>query len=505
MEYILSPQQMREADTTAIKKYGIAGPLLMENAARSSALVIREFFDEWDIMPDTLILCGSGNNGGDGFALARHLYDDFNVEVAWIGDEKKMSPETKTNYESVKKLKIPMTHIKDENIIKKLSVDKHLIIDSMIGVGGSENLRGLVIPILEKVNETDSMRVAIDAPTGLNTETGIASEYCFLADHTITMFAVKTGMLLNQGISNCGSIHIVDLGAPEFIVQDISNVAVLDENDIDDILPVRELSSTKFDNGRCVMIAGSVNMPGAAALASNAAIKSGAGLVYLYSPHVHPSILPEIIPFNTEANMKGGISLNNYERIMEMAEKADVFAMGPGIGDDPNTLQLISKLIDNLPDKVNLVIDADAIKALKNDIKYRENMIITPHTGEFANLIEMQRQDVEADSFNLTTKWAKELGLTIHLKHFPKITSNGEETFFNLSGNPGMATAGSGDVLTGIIAGLWAQLPDEDATLITAAADKIHSIAGDHYAERYSEMTLTASSILKSLEYIFEE
>ena len=220
MHHVLTVEQMRAADATAINEYNIAGVLLMENAARSTAEYIEHIFREIDLeFPMIDIICGSGNNGGDGFALARHLHENYPVRVFWIGQQGKMSPETKNNFLSAEKLDIEMHHIETDEDLKFVEFSNDCVIDSMIGVGGSENIKGIALEILKKVKNNPALKIAVDAPTGLNTVSGIAGENCFKADSTITMFAVKTGMLLNDGPDVCGFIYTAYLGAPEQIVK----------------------------------------------------------------------------------------------------------------------------------------------------------------------------------------------------------------------------------------------------------------------------------------------
>ncbi len=498
MKYILTPGQMRQCDESAINHYGIHGAVLMENAARSAAIYIRNIIGT-QIKYRILILCGSGNNGGDGFALARHLFEDYNVTVAWIGSREKMSHETEVNFTALQKIGVELFHLDSDNDISGFDFGHDCIIDSMIGVGGSENLRGLVVPILKRANSSDAFRVAIDSPTGLNTATGAASSGCFVADLTITMFAVKTGMLIRDGIEVCGEILTADLGAPEFIVQSHSKIRAIEKVDIRKMIPLRRRISSKFDYGRVLVIAGSDSMPGAAALAANAAINSGAGLVYLATTNPHPSLKPEIIPFAMKKTADGTLAVGNYEALAGLIDKCDVIAIGPGIGENKETIGLMGKIIGKAGKDKLVIIDADGLKAIDIKKKYSNNVIITPHIGEFAALINEPRDRIADDAHGFANAWANKLGCTILLKHVPTIITNGSESYWNTNGNPGMATAGSGDVLTGIIAAL---LPVAANPLEAAAlAAFIHASAGDEYCSAYSQETLTAG---KMIDYIKE-
>jgi len=501
MQFILTPNEMRLADRTAIETYKIPGELLMENAGRSVSEFTDEIIQKNNIKnPHLLILCGNGNNGGDGFAAARHLANKYAVRIAWIGSEIKMSPETYQNFAIANQMEIPMDHLESEIDVDKYDFSADIILDALIGVGGTEDLKGLVVNILQKVNKIKTIRIAIDVPTGLNSETGFAHPDALISDYTITMYALKSGMLLNEGINLCGEKHIANLGSPDKIISNISKIAFLEDIDVASLLPARKRISSKFDYGRVVILAGSKRYPGAAVLSANAAIKIGAGLVYLLSPIIHPAVLPEIIPTELPSNSNGFIDSNAKQYILAAIKKATVLAIGPGIGDNETTLNVISELLEELPEGLPVILDADALKVINNKSILRKNIILTPHTGEFSRITGIDRDTISKNTNILAQEWAEKLNCTILLKHVPSIITDGDYSFWNLGGNPGMATAGSGDVLTGIIAGLIAQglNPLEAASL----GAYIHSMAGDYYANEYSQETLTSSSIISTLDTI---
>lgn len=504
MLYILTPEQMRAADSVAINDIGVPGAILMENAARSCAeILFEQVFPLFPVKPTIILLCGSGNNGGDGFALARHLTGEADVFIYWIGKEESMSPETRTNFKALKKLNIPVFHIENEKQINNLSFECDILVDSLIGVGGSENLRGLVVPILQKANLSDSVKIAIDAPTGLNTETGNAHDDSFRADYTVTMFAVKTGMLLNEGMNLCGNIFIAGLGVPESLANSFSDTLSMEFQDLINYFPARKRISSKFDYGKILIIAGSKKYPGAAALTSNAAITCGAGLVKLFTTKIHHSLLPEVIPFELDSTPDGFISGNNLDTILSECEKSDVLVIGPGLGDNDETISLVKKILKKVDKNLPVIIDADGLRAIDKKSKLRQNIVLTPHTGEFSRIIGVEREIIEKDSLYIAREWSKKLNCVIVLKHVPVIISNRVKTYLNLNGNPGMATGGSGDVLTGIIASLVAQgLSVYDSAV---AGVFIHAAAGDYYASQYSMQTLTATGIIDSLKHVVHQ
>ncbi len=495
MQNILSVDEMRQADSSAINEYNIAGELLMENAARSSAEYIDDFLVDNNLADPMIdIICGSGNNGGDGYALTRHLHEKYSIRVFWIGSIEKMTEETKNNFLALEKLGIDLQHISSADELENFNFSEDCVIDAMIGVGGSENIRGIALDILKKLNFNPALKIAIDAPTGLNTNTGLAGEYCFNADLTVTMFAVKTGMLLNDGPDVCGDISVAYLGAPDKIGNKFAKIYLLEDEDIQTILPTRKRISSKFDYGRVLVVAGSKQFPGAAALSANSAIISGAGLVHLYSTIIHSFVLPEVIPHLLPETSEGSISETALEQILKDSKNANVVAIGPGLSKNKETIALVKKLIDKLSSDISIVVDADGLLAIDKNSKLRKNIVLTPHVGEFARIIGLKREDVYKNYFELVKEWSKKLNCTIVLKHIPVITSNGDETYFNIAGNPGMATGGTGDVLTGVISGLLAQ--HIDPLEAAALGVYIHSRAGDIYTDDFSEQTLTSSSLI---------
>ncbi len=499
MKYILSVEQMRKIDNIAINEFNISGNLLMENAAHSATNIILGIFDEYDLInPNIDFLCGSGNNGGDGFAIARHLANYYkNIRVFWIGSIEKMSDETKNNFLALEKIGIELIHIDSNNELELIDFSQDCIIDAMIGVGGSENIRGIAKDILDKLIEYNSLKIAIDAPTGLNTNTGNVYENCFEADYTITMYAIKKGMLLNDGPDVCGEIYEAFLGIPQYLSEDYVNNFFMEDEDIQYLLPIRKSRTSKFDYGRILVIAGSDRFPGAAALVSNAAVKAGAGLVQLYSTKFHSSILPEVIcvPLSKKGDL---IDIDNSLKIIKNdMQKANTIAIGPGIGDNEHQLNFIKELLKIIPENIKVILDADALKVIDENYKLSKNYILTPHSGEFSKITAIKREIIEKQPDTLVYEWSKKLNCNILLKTRPVIISNGEENFWNLIGNSGMATGGSGDVLTGIIAGLAAQGLDVFTASFLGAY--LHAKAGDLYLEDNNEYTLSASNLIEYL------
>lgn len=514
MKSILTPEQMRLADMTAIERYGIPSAILMENAARSAAEIINAEFASLSeflrrtlgttgsVSPKVGIFCGSGNNGGDGFAIARHLFGR-NIKVFWFGAKDKMSNETLTNFESIEKLGIETIHIGSPADLSMASFDFDCIIDAMIGVGGSSTINGIPALILGELTKTNSLKIAIDVPTGLDSLSGIAGSNCFRADLTISMFAIKQGMLLRDGPDYCGRIEVARLGAPDFIPLNVADSFFLESEDIETMIPPRNRVSSKYDYGSVLVIAGSDQYAGAAALSANSAISSGAGYVRLFTTTRHSAILPEIIVHECPKTESGSISRKAIHEILKYIDTASSVIIGPGLTDDEETLDLAKELLIKIPESTPVIIDADGLRLVGKRSELRSNIILTPHAGELARITELDRKWIEENSYEVAKQWAEQLGAIILLKHVPTLITDGEKTYFNTGGNPGMATAGSGDVLSGIIGALLARGVEPLEAAATAAF--LHSSAGDSYAASNPQDCLTASRLIEYLPKAFEK
>ncbi len=525
MYHVLTAAQMRVCDAYTINELAVSAAILMEDAANAATERILAIFRERGFMSDSrrprvVVLCGSGNNGGDGFVIARKLAHIAELRVFWTGSTDKMSAETLMNNRSLEKyaalVGFPMTHLQTEQDVAAMNLAADCIIDALFGVGGSEHPRGLVLPILERlshVNRVNSARdvspqaafvtIAIDVPTGLHSDTGKAHPLCFGADYTITMAALKAGLLLQDAPDVCGSVNVVDIGIPKSVIAAHSNVSVLEDEDICRLLPPRKRRMSKHNYGSVGIIGGSVGMAGAAALCANASIRAGAGLVRLYSTAMHPAIRPEIMTQLLPTTNNGTIAETAFEALCKAVEVNSVIVIGPGLGVNMETIALCKRLLDyvleHFSEKI-IVLDADGLRCVLPESKLNNNVILTPHHGEFARLTGLQYNDINEYAHRYAVEWAQTLGCVVLLKNVPTIVSHNGHSYWNTNGNAGMATAGSGDVLAGIIAALAAQhvTPFEAAAL----GAFLHGKAGDWYAKHYNQETLTAGGLTEALSHV---
>ncbi len=477
--YVLSRDEMKEIDRSTINDFGLAGSILMEYAGARSALCIYDLLTEGD---EVAIFCGQGNNGGDGFVIARCLQNlGFWPTLFFIGDTARMSPETATNYKLVKRMNIPLHHISTAEEWVDLSEEYFTdqfcpyaaIIDAIFGIGFKGSLSELYEDIIVRLNEADSLRVAIDIPSGLDADTGWA-ECAFCADYTFTMAAPKYGHYLGKGRSYCGEVIPIDIGIPREIWDDKGPFAnLIDDSNV--IYPYRNSSYHKGNYGRVAIIAGSPGFSGAAIMAARAALHSGSGLITLFHNQgmetIYESNLLEImtrpLPFSGEnqricenCSADNLIELPEIREFLKTLDTYDVLLIGPGSGVSPLTTALVNMITREYSKPV--VFDADALNILAHYPQWLKRMenrpfVLTPHIGEFARLSQSSSEDVMKDTISAVKEFLNDYDCNLLLKGVTRVFFNRTQTIFDISGNDGLATGGSGDVLSGIIISFLAQ------------------------------------------------
>lgn len=434
----------QDADRKAIENY-IPGILLMERAASNIYMKLIENYGSVK-NKKIIVVCGTGNNGGDGFAVARYLFSDAEVSILVCGDTEKITGDAKINYEICKKMGM--------NIVESFDRQYDIVIDALFGTGLSRNIDGEYAEIIKKINDSGSYIVSVDIPSGLSADTGKICGTAVIANLTVTFHRGKAGHFIYPGRQNTGKLEITDIG---IIENDIyGNLNAVNSNDIK--LKDRNPVMHKGDSGKVLIIGGSVGMSGAVCMAASGALRAGAGLITVAIPKSIATIVAsknnEIMTLPLSENEDGTISLKAIQEILEYISKTnpDCVVIGPGMGRNINTIALARKLIDSI--KCTKIIDADALYAIKDDAAALKNKrcILTPHMGEFERMSNLTENKIE-DALN----FAKRTGTVLVLKGADTITTNGENVFINTSGNPGMAVGGMGDILAGIIGSLSAQ------------------------------------------------
>lgn len=490
---VLTPDQMQRADRAAIEQYSIPSLVLMENAARSAGEIIAKWYklDGESIV----ILCGHGNNGGDGFALARHLWEKSSITIVFCGDTSHMTGETAVNYAACRALGMPIIEW-DESHARVLPSNPGIIIDALLGIGAHGAPREPLASLLTWANQQHSVRIALDIPSGLDAARGVAYNPCFRADLTITMGALKTGLLRNDGPDYCGRVEVAHIGIPGFVLDNLATTWCVDVEDLRHIYRQRQLRTTKFDYGRVLIVAGSHAMPGAAALCANAAVAAGAGLVELLSPTIHPTLFPEVMPYQYCGHFLDADALPLLD---ERIERATTVVIGPGLGNHAKTVAAVQTILARCRGTKPLILDADALRAIDATTPLN-GVTITPHRGELARILGRSVADVAHDAHERAQQLSIATGATVVFKDFPVQISNRERTYWMTTYNPALASGGMGDVLTGIIAALWAQ----GYTQFEAAwmGVLIHAMAGRIAAEQHGELATRATHVIAALSSV---
>jgi NAD(P)H-hydrate epimerase len=505
---LYTAQQVRDADSYAINKLGIPSIVLMENASRSVFEIIKQSYSEEGKI-SLGIICGKGNNGGDGFAIARHFINDgYIVKLISLGAEDELKGDAHTNFRVLKNLiaEYPESKIVVYNNPKDLSIleDCNIIIDAMLGTGTRGDLSDPYRTIVEKINEFNAQKIAVDLPTGVDLENS-TGEIVFNADLTINLSEYKTGLFYGKGYKSSGAIVKGYIGIGDEYFKNISVTDYLIEpEDAFFGLPTKELDAHKYSAGKVLVIAGSDKLPGAAFFSANTVLKSGAGACFLAFPKSIKNLakhkLESAIVLEYNDNGLGFLTDKNLEELQEKCDWADVIAIGPGLGREEITQKTILEIIQSNKSK-KFVIDADAILALGNNeyktINLKEK-ILTPHHNEFSKMLGLELIELQKNILTIGKQFSMGNSCYLVLKGAPTIIFNPNgESFINSTGNPGMAKFGTGDVLTGIIAGFISQSENLEENLISAVY--IHSLAGDLLSEQKSEISYTATDLMRKI------
>lgn len=504
---VVTTKEIREIDKRAIEEYKIPSIVLMENAGIA---VVREIIDCFGTVENKkfCVFCGKGNNGGDGFVIARHLYNQgAKVKVFLLAGSANLTEDAEINKSILGKMGVDLIEVVGERDWDKVHLAITFsdgLVDAMLGTAFKGQLSGAMAQVAETMNRSGKMVFAVDIPSGLDGDTGQVSGIAVRATCTVSFARGKQGLFLYPGASYVGRLVIADIGIPAVLLNSKSiQQNLLYAQAIQAMLPVRNLDAHKGSAGSVGVIAGSKGFTGAAALAAVAALKAGAGIVTLGVPESLHDImevkLTEVITRALPEEPAGYLSLEGLEAAKAMAEKVDAIALGPGLGRQPGTMDLVREMVVQV--EKPMVLDADALYALIGNTqllnKAKALPILTPHPGEMGRLVGLTSSEVNEDRVYIARQAAFEWQCILVLKGAPTIVAFPDgEVYINTTGNPGMASAGTGDVLTGTIAGLIAQgMSSHEAAL---AGVYLHGLAGD-VAAQSGKIGLTASDLLYAL------
>ena len=505
---VVTSERMREIDRIAIDTYGIPGVVLMENAGLRIVDAIREI----GAGPRIVIVAGRGNNGGDGFVVARHLYREKHVSL-WIAT----SPENYrgdalTNLTILRKLGIPCHNLQEENALDALAADlasADLVVDALLGTGISRETDPFFQEVISRINQCGAPALAVDIPSGVCANTGNILGAAIRAAMTVTFAVPKLGLLLFPGAACTGRLDVADIGIPPALLSG-ADCTLLTPAVAHSLLPQRPVDGHKGTFGSVLLVAGSLGMSGAVALASRAALHSGCGLVFAATPKsVQPTVAAQVVEAITvplPENKLGRLQEDSLYILRDKWRSCHAVAVGPGMTQGEDALPVLTGILAECP--LPVVLDADALNLLARHPEILESrtapVVLTPHPGEAARLLSLEITEVQADRVGAAREMAKRYHSIVVLKGAHTLIADPDGNItFNITGNSGMATAGSGDVLTGLLAALLAQgLSAVDATRLGVY---LHGLAGDLAARKTGERSLVAGDVIDHISQAYLE
>ena len=482
------------------QRLGISGMVLMERAALSTAEFIKDRLLACEKDKKVIAICGSGNNGGDGIACARILYEwGFNVEIFVVGKEEKFTGQTRAQVDLAVNSEVELKIVEPSELIADRDDFKNaIIIDAIFGVGFKGRLEGNLEKLADYLNMLSSIKVAVDIPSGVNGSNGKVESTAIKCDYTITFGVNKTGIAVYPGKAYAGEIIVADIGFPKKALDMVPcNTFTFDETDILYFMPKREEYSNKGDFGKILIIAGSEEMCGASYLSALAAYRTGAGLVRIFTPEANRISLQNLIPeailttYNDspEMDIKAATEEKLYKAVKEWA---DVIVIGPGLGISTRSKSIVKKVVDI--SEVTTIIDADGLRLFREVIEEKENrklglkkdlktgFVLTPHIKELSDLLYLPKEEVKDNIIDIADELKSCEGIVV-IKEARTVVVGEGRCYINNSGNSAMAKAGSGDVLTGIIAALMG-VDKLRQFMMVALGVYIHGLAGDTLKEK---------------------
>ncbi|MCK4646520.1 MAG: NAD(P)H-hydrate dehydratase [Candidatus Aminicenantes bacterium] len=493
-------EEIRNLDKSAIEEFGITQEFLMENAGEAAYFVVLKEFGVKD--KKFVLFCGVGNNGGDGLVVARKIHSTGGKALVYIlGDKRKYKGSAKRNFEIVSKLPIEIRQIESMQSLKEEVSHCDAVVDAIFGTGLTRNVNGKDKDVIQIINKAGKRVFSIDIPSGINGNTGQIMGSAVKADYTITYGLPKIGNVLYPGYENCGKLYVTHISFPPSLYNKDS---LKIEINMPVVLLEREKSAHKGDFGDVLFIAGASSYFGAPYFSALSFLKAGGGYSRLASPSsITPFIASkgsEIVFVPQKETIAGSIALENKDRLLELSDQVDMVVMGLGLSLNGETQELVRQLTKEI--KKPLLVDGDGITAISENIeivKERQNStVLTPHLGEMSRIVNLSVSNIDENKIDILQREAKKLNSIIVLKGAHSLIGypNGKVSI-NMSGNSGMATAGSGDVLTGTIAamfGLGMSLEDAVRTGVF-----IHGLSGDVAAVDKGEDGITAQDILEYL------
>ncbi|MGC8859356.1 MAG: NAD(P)H-hydrate dehydratase [Ignavibacteria bacterium] len=515
MKSVFYNHKVLEIEKDIIESLGLPSIILMENAGKNAALFILDIIRKYSIN-SVMVLAGRGNNAGDSFVISRFLaINNIATDVMLFYDDIDFKGDCLINYNICKyfskKHLIRFHKVESESTLRTYfegRSEKVLIIDGIFGIGFKGELEKRLENVFDYINSlANKIVVAIDTPSGLAHYA--ECNQMLRADYTVTMGVKKVNSLFEEGKVASGKVVVVDIGIPveEFEVRNVDRIYELEFTDIGRHIPHRSVISNKYRNGKVFVLAGSRGFTGAAYLCSVSCLRAGAGAVILGIPESLNAILEEktteVITFPLPETAAITFSMKTFDVSKEKIDWADVVLTGPGIGREQETMVLVRQLLKQYVDK-KFVVDADGLFALKSDLEVlkgrQTKIILTPHHGEFSTLAGLSVQELKRNLVERAREFARQYDVILVLKGSPTIITDGTEVYINPFGRENLATVGSGDVLSGIIAAVYANSSDALGAAIVGVG--IHSLCGDYLYELKGQSSTLASDLITVIPLI---
>ena len=506
--HLVTADEMREMDRRTIEEFGLPGRVLMENAGRGATRVLMDHFP--DIAGKQAgVIAGRGNNGGDGFVVARYLAQaGVRVIVYLLSDSKCLAGDAAANFSLLSQLQIPVREITDESRLNELKSEMahhHIWVDAIFGTGLNSDITGIFKSAIDFLNTLKRPVLAVDIPSGVNADTGQICGVCLSAFATATFAFPKIGHVQFPGAAFTGGLHVIDIGIPPHIVDNVGpRQHLLTRAAVTQMMIPRPRDAHKGRTGHVLVIAGSKGKTGAAALSASAALRSGAGLVTLGIPEsslpVASGLCMEVMTAPLAETDSGALSDNAFPAVMALLKGKKCLAIGPGMGTDPATRRLVSRLVMESP--APMVVDADGLNHIAGNPEIlqsrRPEIVLTPHPGEMARLTGRTASWIQENRISCARKFAVKYKVHVVLKGARTVIAHPDgHVFVNPTGNPGMASAGMGDVLTGVVTAFIAQgYPPGIAAHLGVY---LHGLAADALAEAKGPYGFLASDVAAAL------
>jgi len=499
---------MQEMDRLTIQELGVPGAVLMENAARGATRVFLEHFDP-PLGARVLLVCGRGNNGGDGYVMARYLSGaGMEVTVMVLSELGRIGGDALLNLEIIRRMGLEVLEVPGPEqwaAYRDRRGSCDFIVDAILGTGLSSEVRGFYAGVIQEINGLKRPVMAVDLPSGLNADTGRVMGVAVRADLTVTFGFPKLGQLVFPGAGLVGRLARIDIGIPDGVAGRIpARYDVVEREDVRDWLSGDRPDIHKGNRGHLLVLAGSTGKTGAATLTALGALRAGAGLVTVGIPgSLNPVLenkLTEAMTFPLAETSEGSLSLKAEEDVRRLLVGKTALALGPGLSTHEETTALVRRIVASCP--LPMVVDADGLNALGSDpaalSACKGRAILTPHPGEMARLTGLKNAEVQADRIGVAEEFVKRHGCYLVLKGARTLIAEPDgKVHVNPTGNPALASGGSGDVLTGLIGGFLARgWPIAQAAL---GGVYLHGLAADRLAEEMGEAGILAGELLEAI------